>query len=104
MSRSRVSHSFLGQSGRADNSASTSIPLYANDDIIARIVLGEGEAKLWRRIVDQLEREGLPQPRQLFGGLRYVPAVLEFFHRREGFLDCAQDRGFADDGEECFEP
>ena len=78
-------------------------PLYATDEQISQLVLGS-QANLWRQIVRQLEREGLPQPRQLFGGLRYVPAVLEFFHRREGFLDSAQDRGFADDGEERFEP
>jgi hypothetical protein len=79
-----------------------SLPLYQSDDDLAQLVLGP-EARLWPRIVRQLEREGLPEPRALLGRLRYVPAVLRFFDRREGLLpeQCAI---FPEDGPERFTP
>jgi hypothetical protein len=40
-------------------------------------------AKRWRGIVRQLEREGLPKVDPLMGG-RFWPAVVDFFHARDG--------------------
>jgi len=58
-------------------------PLYAPDEIVAELVLGE-RFKLWRpELVRQLEREGLPPARRLMG-MRYLPAVFNFFDKREG--------------------
>ena len=76
------------------------VPLYAGDEDIARLVLGR-DARLWPAIVAQLEREGLPPRRALIGGLRYVPAILEFFDRREGL---AERDLYAKDGPERFDP
>lgn len=73
-------------------------PLYAPDEAIAEIVLGE-HAKLWKpELVRQLEREGLPPPRRLLGAMRYLPSVFDFFARREGLR---HDRE-PDDGPENF--
>jgi hypothetical protein len=77
-------------------------PLYQSDEEIARLILGS-QAGLWPRIVRQLEREGLPAPRELLGRLRYVPAVLHFFDRREGLLG-ERPATFAEDGPERFTP
>jgi hypothetical protein len=75
-------------------------PLYAPDDVIAELVLGD-RAKLWTsELVRQLEREGMPPTRRLFGSGRYVPAVFQFFGRREGLR---QGRDFEpEDGPENF--
>ncbi len=76
-------------------------PLYQSDEALARLVLGR-EADLWPKILRQLECDGLPSPRRLFGRMRYVPAVLAYFDRREGLLNT--DRPFAEDGPERLEP
>ena len=78
------------------------LPLYQSDEDLAQLVLGS-EARLWPQIVRQLERDGLPQPRALFGRLRYLPAVLRYFDRREGLLP-ADATLFAEDGPERFSP
>ena len=80
------------------NTAVVMAPLYATDKQVAELVLGE-RASLWRpELVRQLEREGLPQPRHLLGSMRYVPAVFNFFAKREGL------RHTVDDGPENFDP
>jgi hypothetical protein len=62
-------------------------PLYLPDTAIAQLVLGS-KADLWRpELIRQLEREGLPQRRQLLGTMRFVPGVFRFFAQREGLLD-----------------
>jgi hypothetical protein len=78
------------------------LPLYQSDEDIAQLVLGS-EARLWPQIVRHLERDGLPQPRALFGRLRYLPAVLRYFDRREGLLP-ADATLLAEDGPERFSP
>lgn len=75
-------------------------PLYAPDEAIAELVFGD-RAKLWSpELVRQLERDGLPPRRQLFGTMRYVPSVFDFFARREGLR---RSPGYeAEDGPENF--
>ena|SRR3569832_1569676 len=73
-------------------------PLFAPDDVVAEVVLGE-RFEMWRpELVRQLEREGLPQVRRLTG-MRYLPAVVDFFDRREGIR---RDRREPEDGPENF--
>ncbi len=87
---------------RADRISTTfSVPLYATDEQLARIILGEDDPRLWRGVVKELSRDGLPAPRALFGNRRYLPAVLRYFDRREGLLD-VNDGGYAEDGAEYF--
>jgi len=50
---------------------------------LSEIVLGE-KARLWPTFIRQLEGEGMPHARQLFGSMRYLPSVLDFFDRLEG--------------------
>jgi hypothetical protein len=78
------------------------LPLYQSDEDLAQLVLGS-EARLWPQVVRQLEREGLPKPRALFGRRRYLPAVLRYFDRREGLLP-ADATLLAEDGPERFSP
>ena len=59
------------------------LPLYADDGEIADLVFGP-RAERWSQVVRELERGGLPKRSELFGGLRYVPKVLQFFDVREG--------------------
>ncbi len=74
-------------------------PLYVPDQTVAELVLGH-QAKLWRpELVRRLEREGMPPPRQLLGSMRYLPAVLAFFAKREGFSAPLPE---PDDGPENF--
>ena len=76
-------------------------PLYVPEDVVAGLVLGQ-QAKLWTLdVVRQLEREGLPPRRQLFGTMRYWPGVFEFFAKREG-LRSPQTEFEPDDGPEHF--
>ncbi len=79
----------------------TPVPLYAPDKQLAQMVLGS-EAHRWPLIVRQLEGEGLPSGRALFGDLRYVPAVIRFFDRREGLVGAFNDHSLAEDGPEVF--
>ncbi len=73
-------------------------PLFAPENIVAEVVFGE-RFKLWRpELVRQLEREGLPPARRLIG-MRYLPAVIDFFDRREGFR---RGRPEPEDGPENF--
>jgi hypothetical protein len=77
-------------------------PLYLPDEIVARLVLGQ-KATLWPTILTHLDREGFPRPRHLFGGMRYLPAVVAYFDRREGLMRPDQV-SFAEDGPEMFRP
>ena len=59
------------------------LPLFASDEEISEIVMGEGKAKEWLAILPLLERRGLPSIDGLMGG-RYDPAVRAFFDREWG--------------------
>jgi hypothetical protein len=75
-------------------------PLYAPDETIAQVVFGH-RTDLWApQLVRQLEREGMPQRRHLFGAMRYVPSVFDFFARREGLRGPSAHE--AEDGPENF--
>jgi hypothetical protein len=65
------------------------LPLYAGDDEIGEMVLGP-KAERWPDVVRSLERDGLPRRSQLFGGLRYIPKVVQFFDVREGLILASQ--------------
>lgn len=76
-------------------------PLYVRDDVLAEFILGP-QSSLWRpELIRRLEREGLPPPRQLFGTMRYLPAVFGFFAKREG-LGSPTLNSEPDDGPENF--
>jgi hypothetical protein len=75
------------------------IPFYAEDADIAELVLGS-KAELWPNIVRQLERDGLPPKSHLIAGLRYFPAVIDFFDIREGVRTSAP----VEDGPENWDP
>jgi hypothetical protein len=79
------------------------LPLYADEREIADLVFGS-RAEHWSQVVRELERGGLPKRSELFGGLRYVPKVLQFFDLREGVkgtILCANDE---EDGPENWNP
>jgi hypothetical protein len=78
------------------------MPLYQSDEDLAQLILGS-DARLWPQVVRQLEREGLPRPRALFGRRRHLPAVLRYFDRRDGVLP-ADAALMAEDGPERFSP
>lgn len=66
-------------------------PLYVPEPLVAELVLGT-QARLWRPdLVRQLERDGLPRKRQLFGTMRYLPGVFDFFAKREGLRSPSED-------------
>jgi hypothetical protein len=79
------------------------VPLYLSDAHLGRLVLGE-RADLWKDLVRELEREGLPSRSRLFSGMRYVPTVLEFFDLREGLKRTGTESVLADDGPENWGP
>jgi hypothetical protein len=80
------------------------IPFYASDAEIAELVLGS-KADQWPNIVRQLERDGLPARSHLITGLRYFPAVIDFFDIREGVRNSAEDGApVEDDGPENWNP
>lgn len=76
-------------------------PLYGNDALLSRIVLGE-ETDNWPSVRRMFERQGMPSPRATVGNLYYVPAVLKFLDRREGVT--ASDDAYPDDGPDNFGP
>jgi hypothetical protein len=77
-------------------------PLYVRDDVLAELVFGPQAVRLWRpELIRRLEREGLPPQRQLFGTMRYLPAVCQFFAKREGLRSPALSSE-PDDGPENF--
>lgn len=78
------------------------LPLYASEEQVAQLVLGENR-DLWRGVVRHLEDRGLPRRSQLIGGLRYVPGVVRFFERTELGVSLGEVAGFARDGEEHWE-
>src|ERR1700674_3578573 len=71
-------------------------PFYVDDELRAQIVLGE-HAKRWPEIRPMLERDGLPKPRRSIAGLYYLPALLQFFQKREGV---SADYHYHEDGPE----
>ena len=75
-------------------------PFYVDDELRAQIVLGE-HAKRWPEIRPMLERDGLPKPRRSIAGLYYLPALLQFFQKREGV---SADYHYHEDGPENFGP
>jgi hypothetical protein len=79
------------------------LPFYATDDEIAELVLGS-KAGRWPNIVRQLEREGLPARSHLITGLRYFPAVIDFFDIREGVRTSAEGKDPVEDGPENWDP
>ena len=78
------------------------LPLYASDDEIGEMVFGPN-AERWPDVVRSLERNGLPRQSQLFGGLRYIPKVVQFFDVREGVVLTSQ-HGETEDGSENWGP
>ncbi|MDX3965540.1 MAG: hypothetical protein QHD01_02935 [Bradyrhizobium sp.] len=74
-------------------------PLYADDELVARVVLGD-HANHWRDVRRVLERDGMPSPRRSVGHLYYVPAVLKFLDRREGIGSLEAD--YPEDGPDTF--
>jgi hypothetical protein len=75
-------------------------PFYIDDDLRAEIVLGE-HAKRWSDIRPMLEREGLPKAMRSIAGLYYLPALLQFFEKREGI---SAGYHYSEDGPENFGP
>lgn len=75
-------------------------PLYADEELVAHIVLGEHAAH-WREVHRTFEREGLPSPRASVRNLFYVPAVLKFMDRREGVA--SMEAGYPEDGPDRFD-
>jgi hypothetical protein len=75
-------------------------PLYGDDGLVARIVLGE-QAQYWPEVRRLFERQGMPAPRTTVCGLYYVPAILKFLDRREGL---ATGEDYPDDGPDGFAP
>jgi hypothetical protein len=62
----------------------SNMPLYPDEEQIARAVLGPKRAKQWRSIAKFLEdKEGLPRVDVFMGG-RYWPAVEFYFKQRNG--------------------
>jgi hypothetical protein len=60
----------------------SNMPLYPDEEQIARAVLGPKRAKQWRGIAKFLEdKEGLPRV-DIFMGGRYWPAVEFYFKQR----------------------
>lgn len=77
-------------------------PLYVRDGALGELVLGSQAVRFWRpELIRQLEREGMPPPRQLLGSMRYLPAVFAFFAKREGLGSPALNSE-PDDGPENF--
>jgi hypothetical protein len=79
------------------------MPLYADEREIADLVFGS-RAERWPQIVRELERGGLPKRSELFGGLRYVPKVLQFFDVREGVKRTIAGADETEDGPENWGP
>jgi|NGEPerStandDraft_6_1074524.scaffolds.fasta_scaffold112887_2 hypothetical protein len=79
------------------------LPLYADEREIADLVLGS-RAERWLQVVRELERGGLPKRSELFGGLRYVPKVLQFFDLREGVTRTILCADGQEDGPENWGP
>ncbi len=79
------------------------LPFYATDDEIAELVLGS-KSDRWPNIVRQLERDGLPAKSHLIAGLRYFPAVIDFFDIREGVRASPNGGDPAEDGPENWDP
>jgi hypothetical protein len=79
------------------------LPLYADEREIADLVFGS-RAERWSQVVRELERGGLPKRSELFGGLRYVPKVLQFFDLREGVTRTILCSNEEEDGPENWGP
>ncbi|MCK1500473.1 hypothetical protein [Bradyrhizobium sp. 188] len=76
-------------------------PLYADDQLMAHVVLGE-YADHWREVRRVLERDGMPSARPSIRHLYYVPAVLKFIDNREGTGGLEAD--YPEDGPDRFGP
>jgi hypothetical protein len=96
MAKNRALHGVLGDK-------LVILPLYASDQEIAKIVLGE-RYEMWPGLARHLENRGLPQRSQLVIGLRFVPKVIRFFERSEFGLSRDETSNYAEDGEERWEP
>jgi hypothetical protein len=79
------------------------LPLYASEQDIARIVLGDRH-EFWPALARHLEHEGLPPRSHLVSGLRYLPKVLRFFDHRELGPSRGEAFGWVEDGEERWDP
>jgi hypothetical protein len=79
------------------------LPLYADEREIADLVFGS-RAERWPQVVRELERGGLPKRSELFGGLRYIPKVLQFFDLREGVTRTILSANEEEDGPENWGP
>ena len=82
-------------------------PLYAADDIVSLIVLGDN-AHLWRGLARRYEADGLPKYRHAMAG-RYLPGVVDFFAKLEaGGLKVQSNNlrilDMPEDGTEHFSP
>ncbi len=56
------------------------LPLFASEEDLAISVLGLGQLRHWKQVVQLLEERGFPKIDALMGG-RYAPAVKAFFDR-----------------------
>jgi hypothetical protein len=79
------------------------LPLYASEDQIAEMVLGERRA-MWPRLVTHLDQRGLPRRSHLVAGLRFVPKVIRFFEREEFGVSREEGSDYAPDGDEDWAP
>ncbi|SRR5208283_1806555 len=88
MSHQRSSKSLPGDIA---NSSAThqNLPIYATDEVIAKVLFGAERGDFdWKTLFRQLERDGFPPKRAIFGGRRHLPAVIAFCAKREmGELD-----------------
>lgn len=71
---------------RPARTSATDLPLYPDEDQIARAVLGPDRARDWCGLAQLLERHGFPRVDPQFGG-RYWPAVRAYLDRRHGLRD-----------------
>ena len=56
------------------------LTLFAGEEDLAMAVLGPGQLRHWKQVVQLLEERGFPRSDALMGG-RYTPAVKAFFDR-----------------------
>jgi hypothetical protein len=87
MSRQRSAKSLPEDS--KSSASNRNLPIYASDEVIAKVLFGTERGDFdWKTLFRQLERDGFPPKRTIFGGRRHLPAVIAFCAKREmGELD-----------------
>lgn len=107
MSHQRSSKSLPGDIANS-SAAHQNLPVYATDEVIAEVLFGTERGDFdWKTLFRQLERDGFPPKRAIFGGRRHLPAVIDFCAKREmGELDpplAVAREPAAEDGPEEFD-